>query len=313
MNATLVTESNRPVYYVPEWMKNLLEGCVNTGLARRLTNAEPPPSWSRLKEGEVWHFPVQKGNVHWDEWSKEKEVIIWDAEFEKIRDFAYPRLGNDGAELLRLAEEYLRERDDREALGTHKCLVQLIIARGVELSMVSRPNETVHLNGNFDLIGRFPVGSKVEVHGNVGTIEGSIGSFLKVVGNVKHLGCGPFWAESPMKGDESCKLEIHGDLEGYKSSIENKQLEIEIFGSVTTKGQFLRGSNFRKLTIHGDVSANTPFAGLFTGTIVVLGRITDMDWATRDRWLNTSAGRYGHGDIFLKDRQLVANGKLIAG
>ncbi len=303
---------DRPVYHVPDWMKRLIEIMLTNSLARQLSNAED----EGLDETGMrrYSFEVTEGNcTHWEQ-SREKEVVFLTCKPEEVERVINQSVDLLGLDLLQLVQEYAHERDGREALPIHSCIIQVMLALAIKKRMERSPRTVIHVvHGDYLLVGRFPFGAKVDIHGNVDTIEGSTGTYLTVRGNVNHLGCGPFWSIAPMDGTEEGVLVIEGDLEGYKCSIENKKLEIRIMGSVTTKGMFLLGSNFKEMTIHGDVSANSPFPGLFSGTVVVLGDIHNMAWATPQRWSNTSAATYGHGNIFHKDRQIVSNGQLTTG
>lgn len=291
-------KNKKTAYSVPFWMHILLENLVSAGMASRLTNGE-----KEKKDGEYMFRRVKEngtgGGDYWWEHSKESSMIALDAPRSEIQKFIIQKLGQElsGYDIIKSVEEYAQERGDQEELSTHSCIVQILVSEGVQRIMQAEPNTKITLTGNFGLIGFLPAGSRLEVCGDVGLIQGSLGSLLSITGNVRSLGCVPFWGKNTTGEGSTCKLEIHGILEGYKTSLENPELDVEIFGSVTTKGPFLYGSSFKTMVIHGDVLSPSPFPGLFDGAVTVLGEIVEREWLTPNRWHNTSAGTTGYGYV----------------
>jgi len=313
--ATEPTLEQLPIYYVPDWMEQVIEQLIKADLASLLTKSKTS-TWKNYRRFEVERIhKIETGREGTTrlEYSTEKSMVVWNEPYhEKFRDFAKRHLWQkeSGQELIEMAVDYARERKGRYELSVYRSIVQLLITEGLERLMKSGSEANVVLKGDFSLIGRLPLGAKLEVHGNVDAIEGSTGSFLKIVGDVKNLGWGPFWSISPVGGDETGRLEIHGDVKGYMSSIDNPNLDIEIFGSVTTEEQFLYVTHFHKMTIHKNVYTKTPFEGLFQGDVIVLGKIIEREWLERAKWEKTSASQSGRCNIWCKGEQLVKDGNI---
>jgi len=288
-------------YFVPDWMKAIEQGLVQRYLARRLTGGE------KTKTGFTFYYEVE--NWHLTEVTREPEVTVIVGEFAKVYEAVSLILNeNDGTKILRLVEDYANGRQGREETRIHQCIIQVMIARALALL---GPGYHASIRGDFGLVGRLKPGSKLEVHGNVDTIEGSTGELLIVHGNVRQLGCGPFWSPNAV-GGEAGRIEIHGNVWGYKSKIDNPELEIEIHGDVLTQCAFYCSGKLKKLTVHGKFHCGDgAFAGIFEGEVQLLGDAPGLRSYILHHWRDTSAGSYGKANIYHRGYRLIGDGQNV--
>ena len=247
----------------------------------------------------------------------ETAPVMRGIEYEQAYKAIISQLGSDLKDVVSFCEDHGANRNCLEH-AIHKMIVQVAIAYATYLNKELRG--ILRVKGSFGLVGR--IYSPLVIDGDVDTIEGNVAPYLRITGNVRNLGVGPFWAENPVTG-ESGLLVIKGDLKGYKTSINNPDLEIEIGGNVTTKSAFLYRTNiFRKMTIHGDVLTETAICpGFYQGTLVIKGEapyLADYLRPGGSYQTNTSAGNNawmqfndaGHigSSLFLGDIQLLDRG-----
>jgi len=114
--------------------------------------------------------------------SREETLIVWDKTTSARTALIClsSLLPTNVNILVNMAEEYARERNDREETTVCRCIIQLLIARATELYQIENPDETLIIEGNFSLIGQLPPNGKLRINGKVERIEGSTGNNLEV-------------------------------------------------------------------------------------------------------------------------------------
>lgn len=291
-------------YYVSYKMKVVVEILIGAGVAREHTATKEP------NDRGLYSFELRERNWSWTEYSREPELVtLGHSSYEKVKPVITAALdGMSPEEIVEFVEDHARNRGGLEELPIHSCVVEVALACALERKI----DDGIVVNGNFNLIGRLPHG-RLTVNGNVETIEGSTGQLLTVNGNVRRLGCGPFWSPNPVLGEVG-KIVINGNLDGYKTGIENPDLNIEVIGDVTTLGAFLyRSCVFKSLVIRGNLlTENSICPGFFAGEMTVLGNAPHLEKYIRGDFRKSSGYRSGRGNIRVGDRWLLRNGHIIS-
>lgn len=290
--------------YESETMKKIVAALVEKGLAV-ISHGSPsgqPNCYSHsMRESENCVSSLTE--------TTEIAPLMKPARFETVYSTVTSLLGNKLEEVVAFCEDHGTNRNAVE-WNIHKAIVQAAIAYATKL----HKGNLLTIKGSFGLVGR--IYSPLVIDGNVDIVEGNVAPYLRITGNVKHLGVGPFWGENPVEGQGGF-LQILGDLEGYKTSINNLELEIEIRGNVTVKGAFLYRTNiFRKMTICGDLLTEESICpGFYEGQLIVCGKAPHLERYLNTNYKKTSAMEnarknyfnpdFRGGQIFLQERQVL--------
>lgn len=156
-------------YHLPVWMSILIDGMIKAHLVCELKNR------GENKKG-LYQFSASYGG----EESREETMFVWNATPEAIQKHLKVKLPTDVCLLVSMAEEYARDRNGREETKVYRGIIQLLVARAVELFNAEKPDETLNIKGDFSLIGRLPRNGKLRVIGKVERVERPVGESLEV-------------------------------------------------------------------------------------------------------------------------------------
>jgi hypothetical protein len=304
-------------YYSSSTMQQIIKALVSQGFAKQITGGVYSPDDGDYEFSLCRQHKTGGGSTHWTERSRDETLITLSQDNEsgvyneakQVIETILASLADGG--VVNFIEDHVRNRGGKEELPIHACIIQVAVSFALGSVMQRDPSAELHLNGNFKLIGRLPHGNLV-INGNVDTIEGGTGQLLVINGDVKHLGCGPFWNVNPASG-VSGKIVVNGSLVGYKTSIANPDLEIEILGDVTAEGAFLyRSCVFKSMLIHGNLWTETSICpGLYEGGVTVLGEAPHLEKYLKQEFHRSSGSTHGHGNIWLKGTRLLQNGRVL--
>ena len=159
-------------YCFPVWLSILVDGLIREGLASKLKN-------SGTNEEGLYRFKAGYG----EETGREERLIAWSATTSArlVCEHLKSQLTTDVRMLVSMAEEYAKERNGREEPKAYRGIIQLLVARAVELNGKNHRGETLIINGDFSLIGQLPPNGRLRIIGKVERIEGSTGELLEVV------------------------------------------------------------------------------------------------------------------------------------
>ncbi len=161
-------------YHLPVWLSILVHSFIKEGLASKLKN-------SGTNDKGLYRFITGYG----EDTGREERLIAWNAttSARAVCVSLKTDLPYDVPMLVSMAEEYARERNGREETKVCRGIIQLLIARAVELYGKEHPDETLTINGDFGLIGQLPPNGRLHINGKVGRVEGSTGTLLEVSSN----------------------------------------------------------------------------------------------------------------------------------
>jgi hypothetical protein len=215
--------------------------------------------------------------------------------------------GNDLTATVAFCEGYAAQRSETEWEDNEARTISLAIAHAVSLNHSGKP---LRLKGNFSYVGDLE-GSLI-IDGNVDRIWGSVGPSLVINGNVGQLWGETYFESSDLKigNGEEAKLVINGDFLGYKTSIRNSNLTIEIAGDVLTKHSFLyEPCIFKRMVIHGDLlTREVVCPGFFVGDLKIEGRAHYLLLYLDKDAPNLHIQGHRGGNIFLGDMQVLRDG-----
>ncbi|HZP55807.1 MAG TPA: hypothetical protein VFB03_03505 [Candidatus Saccharimonadales bacterium] len=295
----------RSFYYASQKMQSVIAYLKAHGLVTTLTNGDP-------RDSGLYQFLHLRDNVMTHVHSRDDTVDVLNcSDFNRMRA-AISAVFQSTKATLQDVVGFVEEQAHHttEWLDLHAAIIQLAIAHA---STMTNSQQPLVLHGNFARIGYLE--GNVIVRGNVEVIEGRISNFLTIHGNVVSLGVGPFWAQSPVEGQNECKLTIYGDVDGYKTGINNPLLTINIYGRVTNPHAFLyRGCVFKSMTIYGRLETKTSILpGFFSGKLFVNGDAPHLQEYLKTGYRGSSASIDGHGNVWLNNVPLLADGRLIQG
>ncbi len=159
-------------YCFPVWLSILVDGLIRAGLASKLKN-------SGTNDKGLYRFVTGYG----EETGREERLVCWNATTSArlVLIDLKTSLPTDVSMLISMAEEYAKERNGREETKVYRGIIQLLIARTVELHSKEHPGETLVINGDFGLTGQLPPNDRLRINGKIERIEGSTCELLEVV------------------------------------------------------------------------------------------------------------------------------------
>jgi hypothetical protein len=252
----------------PHWsltMKNIFAALVENHAAVVLTGKK-----EEGRNGKIYYTFHHERRIYWKQ--PFSRALFFNSDgYLNARKAVTEVLGNDLSATVAFCESYAAQRSETEWEDNEARTISLAIAHAVSLNHSGKP---LRLKGNFGYVGDLE--GPLIIDGSVDRIWGSVGPSLVINGNV-----GQLWGETyfelsnlRMNGDKEAKLVINGDFLGYKTSVRNPNLTIEIVGDVLTRHCFLyEVCIFKQMVIHGDLLTREVICpGFFVGDLKIEGR-----------------------------------------